>query len=277
MNEIFDFSRFCKYFKYDLKQSWRTHTKAAIGIGFAGVLFYFIYHVFGLIFSGSWNTIPDEARFMVLLVAFTVLEIYQAKTYGYITEKKAGSSWLMIPASGTEKTISMLLNTCIVFPVLFFVAFLSSDLLIAWLDPTIDSSLAGMLIDGYREAKMDLAAGGLGENITISAFPWIYMLLVSMFLNFTYFLLCGICFEKRKILCAFLILFALSVVLSLCSVPAVKYGIIGNFDEIAFEDLTNGQAAALVNRTLNWFTGITSLANAGLIAGVWYRIKTLKH
>ena len=276
MNEIFDFSRFCKYFKYDLKQSWRSHTVAAIGIGFAGVLFYFIYHVFGLIFGGSWNGIPEEARFMILMIAFTVLEIYQAKTYGYLTEKKAGSSWLMIPASGTEKTISMLLNTCIVFPVLFFVAFLASDWLIAILDPTIDKSIIALLVEGFREVKTDLVAGGLGDTLSISAFPWIFMLLVSMFLNFTYFLLCGICFEKRKIISAFLIILGLSVLFSLISVPAIEYGIIGNYN-FEFEDIADGQAVAMLNHFLNWATAIVCVVNAGLIFGVWYRIKTIKH
>ena len=39
MNEIFDFKRFWTYFKYDLKQAWRNHSKAAIMIGGASAIF----------------------------------------------------------------------------------------------------------------------------------------------------------------------------------------------------------------------------------------------
>ena len=38
MNETFNFSRFWTYFKYDLKQMWRNHSKAAILIAGAGVI-----------------------------------------------------------------------------------------------------------------------------------------------------------------------------------------------------------------------------------------------
>ena len=43
MNEIFDFKRFWTYFKYDLKQAWRNHSKAAIMIGGASAIFYVIW------------------------------------------------------------------------------------------------------------------------------------------------------------------------------------------------------------------------------------------
>ena len=127
MNEIFDFKRFWTYFKYDLKQMWRNHSKAAIMIGGASAIFYVIWVLCSLVFAQHWSSPVIYARIGVFFLAFTILELYMVRAYGYLTEKKAGSSWLMIPASKAEKFVSMILMVCIVIPLLFFVAYALID------------------------------------------------------------------------------------------------------------------------------------------------------
>ena len=105
MNETFNFNRFWTYFKYDLKQMWRNHSKAAIMIGGASAIFYVVWVLFSLVFFQHWTSPVIYARFGVLVLAFAVLEFYQAYTYGYLTDKKKGSAWLMIPASKAEKFV----------------------------------------------------------------------------------------------------------------------------------------------------------------------------
>ena len=121
MNEIFDFKRFWTYFKYDLKQMWRNHSKAAIMIGGASAIFYVIWVLASLVFTQHWSSPVIYARLAVFILAFAILELYMVRAYGYLTEKKEGSAWLMVPASKTEKFVSMLLMVCIVIPLLFFV------------------------------------------------------------------------------------------------------------------------------------------------------------
>ena len=102
MSEIFNFKRFGTYFLYDLKQMWRKHSRPAIMIGFSIAIFYILWVLFGLVFSQNWSAPSIEFRVMMFTVAFTILEFYQAKTYGFLTEKKAGSAWLMVPASRAD-------------------------------------------------------------------------------------------------------------------------------------------------------------------------------
>ena len=101
MNETFNFNRFVTYFKYDLKQMWRNHSRAAMLIGGASALLYAIWVMFSLVLGQGWTSPILGVRVAVFLVAFAVLEFYQVRVYGHLTEKKAGSSWLMIPASRT--------------------------------------------------------------------------------------------------------------------------------------------------------------------------------
>jgi hypothetical protein len=60
MNETFNFSRFWTYFKYDLKQMWRNHSKAAILIGGASAIFYVIWLLCSLVFAQHWTTPPSR-------------------------------------------------------------------------------------------------------------------------------------------------------------------------------------------------------------------------
>ncbi len=146
MNETFNFKRFFTYFKYDLKQMWRNHAKAAILIGGSGAILYILWVLFGLVFTQQWHGAPFIARVVMLVVAFAILEIYQARTYGLLTDKKAGSNWLMIPASKTEKFVSMLLVTLVVIPILFFAVYLVLDGFLSLVDPTFGQSIANAAI-----------------------------------------------------------------------------------------------------------------------------------
>ena len=51
MNQVFSFQRFWTYFKYDLTQMWRNHSKAAILIGGASAIFYVTWLLFSLVFT----------------------------------------------------------------------------------------------------------------------------------------------------------------------------------------------------------------------------------
>ncbi|MBQ6952848.1 MAG: hypothetical protein IJP81_02940, partial [Bacteroidales bacterium] len=150
-NEVFNGSRFWNYFKYDATQMVRNHMRAAIGIGLSGLIVYVIVVGFCLLFNGEWTGPGIKARFMVFYVASVILQLYQTRTYGYLTEKRKGSAWLMLPASTFEKWLSMILMTLIVIPVLFLVVSLTTDALVAALDPTVGNSLLYSFSHGMRD------------------------------------------------------------------------------------------------------------------------------
>ena len=273
MSEIFNFQRFWTYFKYDLKQMWRNHSKAAIVIGGSIAFLYVLWVLFSLVFTQKWQAPPIEARFVLLVLAFTVLEFYQTRTYGYLTEKKAGSSWLMIPASRTEKFVSMLLMTLVVIPIFFFAVYFLIDGVLSLVDPTFGKALITGFTGTYREMIDGLASLNGESPITFTPGTVFFMGIVGFFCNFLYFLLCGICFKKNKIVGAIAILFGLSIVLSVLTGLIVPQ-LAESFTNV---DLAEDEAAKLLAGFLNASEVLMCLLAAGLGWGIWRRIKTIQH
>ena len=273
MKETFQFNRFWTYFKYDLKQMWRNHSKAAILIGGASAMFYVIWLMFSLVFTQHWTTPPIEARFAVFILAFAILELYMVRAYGYLTEKKAGSAWLMVPASRTEKFVSMLLVTLIVIPLLFFVVYFLIDGFLSLVDPTYGKALLTGAAGAYDTIVKGLAAIGASSPISFTTSSLLFPSIVSLFCNFLYFLLCGICFKKNKLVGAIAILFGISLVFSLLTglfAPSIVESLKG-------VDPTDDQIAHWAVNFMNGMTALTCLITIGLGWGVWRRIKTLQH
>jgi hypothetical protein len=273
MNEIFDFNRFWTYFKYDLKQMWRNHSKAAIMIGGASAIFYVIWVLASLVFTQHWSSPVIYARLAVFILAFAILELYMVRAYGYLTEKKEGSAWLMVPASKTEKFVSMLLMVCIVIPLLFFVVYMVLDGFLSLVDPTYGQALVSGGIKVYSELIEGITELGAESPITFTPSSFIFPTLIGLFCNFLYFHLCGICFKKNKLVGAIAILFGLSLVLSLLTgifVPRF-------FTNIDFDNMDEMQIAHWVTGCMNAGVIISCLMTVGLGWGVWRRIKTIQH
>ena len=273
MNEIFDFKRFWTYFKYDLKQMWRNHSKAAIMIGGASAIFYVIWVLASLVFTQHWSSPVIFARIGVFFLAFAILELYMVRTYGYLTEKKAGSNWLMVPASKAEKFVSMLLMVCIVIPLLFVVVYFLIDGFLSLVDPTYGQALLTGFTGAYSKLIEALSDLGAESPIVFTPSSFIFPSIIGVFCNFLYFLLCGICFKKNKLVGAIAILFGLSLVLSLLTgilVPRI-------FTNIDFSNMDDMQLARWVTGCMNTGIIFTCILTVGLGWGVWRRIKTIQH
>ena len=273
MNEIFDFKRFWTYFKYDLKQMWRNHSRAAIMIGGASAIFYVVWVMMSLVFVQHWSSPVIYARVAVCILAFAILELYMVRSYGYLTEKKAGSNWLMIPASKAEKFVSMLLMVCIVIPLLFFVVYFVLDGFLSVVDPTYGQALFTGFTGAYGKLLEALSDLGAQSPIVFTPSSFIFPSIVGVFCNFLYFLLCGICFKKNKLVSAIAILFGLSLALSLLTgifVPRI-------FTNIDFNNMDDMQIAHWVTGCMNAGVIISCFLTVGLGWGVWRRIKTIQH
>lgn len=273
MNQSFSFQRFWTYFKYDVTQMWRNHSRAALLIGGASAIFYILWVMFSLVFTQEWHSPMVEARVIMFVAAFTVLELYQVKTYGFLTEKKAGSSWLMIPASRVEKFVSMLLVTLVVIPVLFLVVYLTIDGFLSLVDPTYGKALFTGFLGAYSDilegiaelnGKIDIQISPLGMGLTCFA---------GFVCNYLYFLLCGICFKRNKLVSAFVILFVVSTVLSLLmGVVAPRI-----FEYFADIEMSEELLRSWTNGMLNFSLILSVLLAAGFGWGIWRRIKTIQH
>ena len=276
MSEIFNFQRFWTYFKYDLKQMWRNHSKAAIVIGGSIAFRYVIWVLFSLVFTQTWTAPHIIARVAVFFIAYVVLIFYQTRTYGYLTEKKAGSAWLMIPASRTEKFVSMLLMTLIVIPVLFVAVFFLLDAFLSLVDPTYGQTLVGALFGNWDEIVKGFNSLNAESPLTFSLSAVIVMTVFSLFSNLLYFLLCGICFKKNKIVAAIAISFGLSFALSILNGIFIPL-ILKSPDGLVRITTDEVEGARFIAGLLNFTEILCILIVIGLAWGIWRRIKTIQH
>ena len=269
-SEVFNGQRFWSYFKYDFTQMWRNHVKAAIGIGLSGLILYIITVVFNLIFSGSWSGPGITARFIVYFVAFTALELYQTRTYGYLTDRRKGSAWLMIPASTFEKWLSMILMTIIVLPVLFLAVYLFSDLLVASLDPTVGNSMLHSFGNGFRDLSSEIMDVNADYETNWNLWAFIPTFVAGIATNFLFFLLCGLIFKKNKILGGFVIIFLLSTIFSVAATML-------HFQSETINVESFAEAETYIRQVFHIVTWVSIAIAAGLAGGIFWRLKTLKH
>lgn len=273
-NEVFSFKRFWTYFKYDLVQLYRRHAKAALLFAGSGLILYVAWIAGSLVFDHCWSAPNIGARVVVAMLSAAALEFYYAYLYGFVTDRRKGSSYLMIPASKTEKFVSILLNALIVVPVAFISVQLGVDALLCLLDPTMEGTMAGGgydVVAGLMERLADEEDLLLLRSSMSTAF---ILSLLSFAFNYLYFLLCGMCFRKSKIVGAVAIVIGVTFVLSLCSGlfigPLTEWAM--NFD---FDDVYEAQAFA--RGFLRGMTIVEALMVLGIGWGIFHRLKTLKH
>lgn len=271
-NEVFAFPRFWNYLKYDLKQTLRFNIKGAVMIGGFSLIFYVLAVGLGVLFNHTWSAPGIESRAIMFVVGIIALILYQTRTYGYLTDKRKGSSWLMIPASVTEKFVSMMLITLIVLPLAYTISYLLIDALIALLDPTAGQAVIGgasYLLDELREGLIEVEEQGLSFNLSAFVLPVIF----EFFTSLLYFLLCGIYFRKWKLGGA------IAVLLSFQFVMTMVVGLTVQHWSVVF-DLNTNDPVMIADRLNNiitagsWLNVITTLVLGTL---VFLRLKSLKH
>ncbi len=273
MSEIFNFHRFGTYFLYDLRQMWRKHSRAAMLIGGSVAILYVVWVLCSLVFTQHWSAPMIEVRFMLLMVAFTVLELYQARTYGYLTDKMEGSDWLMVPASRTEKFVSMLLMTLVVIPLLFLFVYFLLDGFLSLVDPTYGKALITGFWGTYH--GMINMFGQMSESspIAFSTGALVFAFIIGYICNFLYFLLCGVFFKNHKIVWGIAIMCGFSMVLSILFGLLVPILML----KMPHFEMDELQAAHLVVGLMNGTLVFCCLLALGLGWGIWRRVKTLQH
>jgi len=265
MNNTFDFKRFGKYFRYDVVSAWQNAginllVTAALPVGI-----FAIQQLFSIIFKGYFDDINLGliAAAYLLSFAFTVV-FFPVQHYGRLTDKKAGSDWLMIPASRLEKFISMLLVTCVAVPLVWFITITACDGLLSLVFNTYPQFALTSFTDGIDK----LLAEFHSETIDI-AINGPYALYLSWCGNILTFTLGAIIFRKNKVVYTILSMFAIGIFIS------VAAGIIMNGDmNLAPEDISEDR----IMRILNWTMYIIYIVEFTLLnLGIFFRIKTLKH
>ena len=165
----------------------------------------------------------------------------------------------------------MLIMACIVLPVLFFLASFLVDGVLCALDPTVGKSMVSVLAGGWQSFVSALTDVNDEYTLTLNVAPLGWSILLSTWANLLYFLLCGICFKRNKILGAFAIAFGLSILSSI---------FMSSFSLSLVEDMQAdniAMAEANINRIMVWANALSAVFAAALVGGIFWRLKTLKH
>lgn len=280
MNNVFNLKRFGKYFAYDLNNAWNNYGVSALVIGLLPLILLFIDVVFGLVFIGEATPLALPMKVTIALVAFAVVILSSpTKLYGRLTERRAGSDWLMVPASSFEKFLSMALMLCLVLPVAVFGLFALCDLLLGWIVPVYGGSMVKEIATNLPPvADMAMTFNGVpasgftkGGLVAIAFLTWCASILP--------FGLGAICFKKGKAAKTILCIFALEIILSLLLVIVFKAGFSGGLDfeqmmSRVMENATSGKAQFWSNFLLNLNYLIVV---GGLLLALFFRVRTIKH
>ena len=272
MNNVFNLKRFGKYYSYDFNNAVGNFGVSALVIGLLPLILLVFFVIFSLVFTGHVTELPLPVKIMTFgIVVLVVILSAPVKLYGRVTERKAGTDWLMIPASSFEKFLSMAIMLCIVLPVVVFGLFVACDLLLGALMPsTYGASMVTLLkenidvISGMAdEASWAVTTTG-GSIISLWA-GWCASILA--------FGLGAICFKKGKAAKTILCIFALEVLLSLILVIVFKGLDLGQILPGFFDNLTAGKTEFWINFLINAFYFVVV---GGLLTAIFFRVKTIK-
>lgn len=266
MNNIFDIKRFGNYFLYDLRRGWNNYGISLLLLGIIPALIFLVFQFVSLISGDGIGETPDEMKFLgIFLACIVVFFGAGAKLYGFVTEKRAGSDFLMLPASTLEKWLSMAVIVCIVLPVILFALLFATDGLMGLVFPTAYGDRVFSLGLG-REFHEMLASEGITFN-----FPAIIFL--SWCENILVFTLGAICFKKAKVAKTLLCLMLFGMA---CSALMVAVLGTADIDPQMFTEYFSSPDKAI--STFNWTISILfTLIIGGLLGGIYYRLRTLKH
>lgn len=286
-NDIFNFRRFGKYFISDARSCAANYALSMALISMMGLITYLLYGSIILALDGAWESTDGGFRSFAFIICMCVMVINMpVKCYGKLTDRKDGSAWLMIPASALEKSASMILMTAVAVPAITMGVYLIVDMLICRIDPTCGTPLFEMARDLFNlfgnfsvSAHMELADYPAVADFTRQlSSPWLYI--DDFIMVCLTFLLGAIFFKSGKTAKTLLAIFISSMVISAAAAPLMGHWFNAFTADLQIEGPENLNAlfstglfrnAALID-TVN-----DTLINLALLAGIFFRVRTLKH
>ncbi len=265
MSNVFDFKRFGKYFGYSLRNAWSNFSLTLLLCALTPALVFVFYEIVCLTFDGQFRASSTWLRdFAAALGFLLVVLIAPAKLFGCITDKRAGTSFLMLPASTFEKWLGIMLICALVLPLCLGVLMLAGDTL---MELVFGSSYAvGYLFPLFRDSfSIDIDG-----DLTLNAFGIGYVGWITGILSYT---LGAVVFNKAKVGKTLLCLMLLSIIFGILVISGSCGFVCRAAEHAEFE----GDPLAVVSR-INRVCNLICIMYAGIVAGaVYLRLKTIKH
>ena len=275
MENKFNLNRFGKYFLYDLKSRWSNLGLFLLIFALFPFILYLIHMIFAtiaggglteLLYGGSINGPSLPARFVTFTIVTCLFMImFPARAYGFITEKKAGSDWLMLPASRSEKFLSMMIISLIVIPVVYLVLYFLSDWVICLLDKSCGDAMALTNVNGLDEdSPIHLVGNGIP------------LLLAGLAETVAVFLLGSLLFKKWKTGYTIIALFAINTALSIIFSVIITQFDMHSFGTFIINKLKDN--AVHLDQIINiWINADLILFVGGCGIWSWFRLKRQQH
>lgn len=291
-NDIFNIQRFGKYFISDLKTCRANYGLTLLVISvLVPLALYVIYAAIYGVFAHKWGGPDVFTRLFVFAMAMLCMTVTMpVKCYGKLTDKQYGSFWISIPASRLEKFLSMVIIVSMVAPLASAILYLLVDYILCLADYTCGKSLIGggvWLLREFEGGKDAILASMASEMPEIAdsfksilnqiSSPWLYIdEYLAMCLPF---LLGAIYFKNSKIVKTFLALAAISSVLSIIATPLMAGYYIDMLTGAISEEeaMIKMYSSGLFKHIVLLDIISDTLTNTALLAGIWLRIKTIKH
>lgn len=287
-SDIFNFGRFARYFGTDLKSAFSNYGISLLVLSTMPLTVNIVNGLCTWMTLGHWSGTNHFFRGFLFALYFLITIVNApSKLYGKLTEKKYGTAYLMLPASTLEKLLSMLVITVFIIPAVFLTIYLSVDLLVAWIDPTVNDSLIN-LIDKFDDTVKESAMTG---NISFTAFMkdpssiFRPLLFIDDYLFWPLaFLLGAIFFRKSKVAATFGCIIAVSMVISSIISPFLFLGSDINGNVLLHLDNFPPSEIERMFPSLYWYFNHLALIDTisdqicvlGLLTGLWFRLKRIK-
>ena len=288
-NDVFNMNRFGRYLVTDIKNAIARYGVSLLVMATISLTGYLLVGFFTMIVGNGWQSLPMVGRMFFMVMSFIVLTLSApAKIYGFITDKKEGTSFLMVPASSLEKTISMLLVCCVVVPFAFFAVYLSLDQIVCLIDAKCGDSLLlaisngqNILTDAFQQLSRE--SNNVIPDYSSLATPWMYLDDIAQ--GFLIFLLGALFFKTSKAAKTVGCIIILSIAVSMITTPIVMHGAIERFkDAAAMEYMTPEElfnsfpfiSWSLKHAVLLDFLSDT-IVNIGLAIAIYFRVRKIKH
>ena len=271
MNKIFSIKRFGRYFTFDLKNAVNNFGLLLLIMCCLPVILLIGSVLLSIIFGGGVSIPSLPERISLFSIALLIMMITSpVKLYGGLTDKKYGSSWLLIPASRVEKFISMLLICLIVVPVAYLIVYLGVDGILSLLIKDYSPAIIG------SDAMKTFMSFHIPEDIPFEMVGGSSLYFFgSMAATILVFLLGGLCFKKGKvgktILALFIIMMVVGIITFIIFVKSPEH-----FESLMERaDSMDPERIASSISTWSWILNI--LFFGGLGTAIYFRLKTLKH
>lgn len=291
-SNIFDFKRFGRYFVTDIRNAISNFGISFLAMSTLSLSFDIVKGFYSILTNGTWNGIPNYARISLFAVAAVVIILLSpSKIYGFVTEKKAGQAFLMLPVSTLEKSISMILISCIIVPLVFIMVFLSIDFLVCLADPTCGNAIMVMIseldfdmLNGFSSKLAELAP--FIDNP--SAYTNVAWLIDDAIQIPLVFLLGAVFFKRSKPAKTLASIIMIGIVLSLIGSALVSTGLMDSIQDFSMS-VQDGTVSVtdfpeyfpVISWTINHLilldTVSDTLMNLFLCFLIWLRIKKMNH